>query len=658
MNNSNEIGAEFEEEVKYFLEHTLNFSDVKGGPNFHIAPEGQKNQIDACARYDNVLFVFECKAAGKQTIKNMRSEIRQARDCARTVIDNYKSIPEYKNCTYVRFIYITKKITLPEENQILFDEKPLWYSDDGIISYYTELNEKIGKSAVYNFLSEFKITPHPNEKIEIKAMKTRVGKFEVFNFYANPSELIKFSYVARRRSQKEGFYQRMLDKHRVKNIQKYISEGGVFPTNIVLSLRGRDISFKQTSVEDGDKVQTGILKISGNYDACWIIDGQHRFYSMALSNSKDLVPCLAFRGISVETERSFFLDINKEQKPIPSDLVWDLEGLANPESYRGIISNAVRTLSKREIFLGKIYIPINGEKIGRQINMAAFCNGINNSKLARREIVNCYGINPLYDELAPVITKQIANVFERFYKEIDLIVDDTHRSFVFGNAGIPVTLYLLEPIISYIGRRPSLADLKPYAESINDYLVANYPDQSDIKNLRLKLNSEGARKIFAQEIGLFIRRELKQKNFWPKLEENELLEEAADMERRIGLLISEELKIITSTWRTTRVPGHISMKATERSQVEGNRFDENLSFGDELQIITAANNWKEVFEKIFTEKGRFQNIEEVKLAFNYISKIRNSKAHGKSEKHITENDVNQFDVYMQKLDIFTPDNIN
>ena len=56
-----DYGKEFEEEVKTFLKETLQLSDVKGGPDFHIAPEGKSNQIDACGRYKDILFVFECK---------------------------------------------------------------------------------------------------------------------------------------------------------------------------------------------------------------------------------------------------------------------------------------------------------------------------------------------------------------------------------------------------------------------------------------------------------------------------------------------------------------------------------------------------------------------------------------------------------------------
>src|SRR6185295_12133763 len=104
------FGPEFEEEVREFLSNTLKFKNVNGGPAFHIAPQGMKNQIDACGRFEDVLFVFECKAAGRRVKKNMRKDILEAQTRAKMVWDNYKRIPEYADCKVVRHVFITKKI--------------------------------------------------------------------------------------------------------------------------------------------------------------------------------------------------------------------------------------------------------------------------------------------------------------------------------------------------------------------------------------------------------------------------------------------------------------------------------------------------------------------------------------------------------------------
>ncbi len=140
-----DFGKEFEEEVKIFLEEKLGFVDVKGGPGFHIGGEGEKNQIDACGRYGEILFVFECKASGRRTKRSLRQDILATQERARIVLDNYKSIPEYAGCRYVKFIFITKKIEIPETEKDLFKGTYVWYADDNLLEYYSDLHEKIGE---------------------------------------------------------------------------------------------------------------------------------------------------------------------------------------------------------------------------------------------------------------------------------------------------------------------------------------------------------------------------------------------------------------------------------------------------------------------------------------------------------------------------------
>ena len=290
-NEKRDIGKEFEEEVKIFLKDKLGFSDVKGGPNFNIAPNGQKNQIDACGRYKDILFVFECKAAGRRIKKSLRKDILENRSKMRMVLDrySYRSIPEYKNCNFVVFIFITKKIELSEIEKNLFknDSNPkIWYEDENLLEYYSDLNEKIGNYAIYNFLTDYGIHPSENEQLILTSLRTKLGNYQVYNFYAKPKDLLKFTYVARRRSLKEEFYQRMLDKSRINKIQKFLDNGGIFPTNVIISLRGGDKDFKKINCSETLKdCDVGILKIKNSYNACWIVDGQHRLYSFARSKS-------------------------------------------------------------------------------------------------------------------------------------------------------------------------------------------------------------------------------------------------------------------------------------------------------------------------------------------------------------------------------------
>ena len=130
-----------------------------------------------------------------------------------------------------------------------------------------------------------------------------------------------------------------------------------------------------------------------------------------------------------------------------------------------------------------------------------------------------------------------------------------------------------------------------------------------------------------------------------------------EMERRIAVLISNKLSEVTTGWEKQRIPQGIYMSAKKRMEQDGTRFDENLDLGDELQIITQKNNWDEVFFDIFIKKERFINHDELKLAFSYLSKVRNPASHGKSVVVVKE-DLDQCSIYLQKLSKIVPEIVN
>lgn len=653
-------GREFGEEVKSFIENKFNFKDVKGDPNFYIVPPGKSNQIAVCGRWHDFLFVFQCNAAGRQIKKSLREQILATRERSRIILKNYKNIHEYSNCSFVVFIFITKKIELPEKDiDLLENEKPkIWHADEHTLEYYADLHDKVGKYAIYNFLADFGIRPHESDQMLIPALQTKLGRYKVYSFYAKPKDLLPFAYVARRRSTKENFYQRMLEKSRIKNIKEFLDNGGVFPTNIIISIKGgrENAEFRENvGACSSQGISFGNLIIKNSYNACWIVDGQHRLYSYAKSKSNCVIPCVAFHDISIEEERGFFLEINREQRPIQPDLIWDLEGLANPDTPRGIISNIVRTLNNREPFIGTIYIPVKGTRSGKLINMAAFCNGIWNSRITREITPNCIGKkNPLYDDVVRTMVNRNAGVLGRYFSYIYEKVEPDHSQFIFGNAGVPIMLYLLEPIVARIGRTPSTPDFKKYILSIKKFFKQNYPSLRHIEKLREESNSEGRRKSIAREIGLFIRTDIKDKSFWPRMEESKLEQEIIRMERRIGKLICNELSQITTSWETRRLPQAIYTNARRKMDKDGTDFDENLDLAEERQIIIQKNNWLEVFKKIFINADGFGDQKELELAFDYLSKIRNPKFHGKSVRFKKE-DFDLCDIYLQKFNRVVPE---
>ncbi|MBI2544993.1 MAG: hypothetical protein HYW22_00110 [Candidatus Aenigmarchaeota archaeon] len=218
---SRDLGNDFEEEVKTFLEEKFKFEHVQ--KNLHIAPTGNSNEVDVCGKFGNILFVFQCRAAGRRSSPDLREKILAMKERSRIVLENYKKIPEYVDCKFVIFIFITKKIDISEANLKLLKEinPRIWYADEKMLEYYSDLYDKIGEYAVYNFLADFSVRPPPSEQLYLTALRTKLDGYTVYSFFVKPKHLLKFSYVARRRSKNEDFYQRMLKNQELKTYRNF-----------------------------------------------------------------------------------------------------------------------------------------------------------------------------------------------------------------------------------------------------------------------------------------------------------------------------------------------------------------------------------------------------------------------------------------------------
>lgn len=121
----------------------------------------------------------------------------------------------------------------------------------------------------------------------------------------------------------EGF-QRKLDEKRAQEIADYINAGfGTIPTSIILSAQEEaDLDYNsRTQVLSFNKVPAAFL----------ILDGQHRVYGFHKANQMVRVPVVIYNGLSRSEEARLFIDINTKQRPVPNELLLDIQRLANNE---------------------------------------------------------------------------------------------------------------------------------------------------------------------------------------------------------------------------------------------------------------------------------------------------------------------------------------
>ena len=339
----------FEEKIKQFLQN-LEFNDVDGAKDSFRIGYPKEHQIDVIAGWENTVFVFECKSAREfNKTKNLKKYLYEFKGKIPEIEEGLKKHSTYKKYNNYRYILVVnEKVVLRPEDKGYANTKPfiyLWNED--FLEYYNNLYSYLKPYAKYDLLGEMGIRPLDSEPIRIPAFKVKFGDVIMYNFVINPKDLLEVAYVARREKGEERYYQRIIDKERLNKIARYIEADGKFPNNIIIAFkegsyvkfRGKDPYTKYNNATwPFLGIEFGILEFPKDYRSCWIIDGQHRLYAFINTNKWFNMPVTAFENLNIEDQCRFFLDINKNQKPVDSDLLWDLNGDMIPSEREGIIS--------------------------------------------------------------------------------------------------------------------------------------------------------------------------------------------------------------------------------------------------------------------------------------------------------------------------------
>lgn len=292
---SYELGDLFEKEVRIFLER-IGLKNVDGGPGFNICLDGKSNQIDACGVYGQTLFVVECRASENRD-EDLKLKIERFRDTQLAEIRAaFEGNPKFSACNRLCPIFATRGIKIKSKDLGILEDANILHIDENFLDYYNSLIDTVGEYALYSFLADCKVFLDKTEQLTAFAIRQTISGRESFLFFADPKQLLKVAYVARRgyksnRDRNDEFYQRLLESSRLEKIRKFIDSGGFFPTNIILSLKStrtvRGYSFfSDQNIKTDLKgfpsgYEFGILRTKLGYGSCWIIDGQHRLYSYA-----------------------------------------------------------------------------------------------------------------------------------------------------------------------------------------------------------------------------------------------------------------------------------------------------------------------------------------------------------------------------------------
>lgn len=170
---------------------------------------------------------------------------------------------------------------------------------------------------------------------------TELGGISAYIFSMKVKDLLPIYYVAvRGRDKIEGAVQRVLNKRRIGSIKSFILEGNMFFNSFILNWT--DKNYPITS-------ENGNLKVPKVSAAAQVIDGQHRLEGLkqAVEEKREIgeqsVTVVLVQNLSTSDAAKIFLNINTEQKPVPSSLVYDLFGEVRSKDYYVVRAKDIAT---------------------------------------------------------------------------------------------------------------------------------------------------------------------------------------------------------------------------------------------------------------------------------------------------------------------------
>ena len=232
----------FEDKIWITLS-SMGFSSINAHRSCEISygkGPAEKKQIDVLAVDDEVAVVVECKASDKEDPQkgNFKNDIEALSGRREGTIHRLRELfdkPKLK----VAFIFATSNYQVTNADLERMESKGIRHFSDADAEYYGELVKHLGSAARYQLEADL----FPNQAIpeidgRVHAIKSKMGGVEYLNFCIEPEKLLKLGYVLHRsRSIKLlPTYQRLIKKHRLNGIRKFIRNGGYFPNSLIINI--------------------------------------------------------------------------------------------------------------------------------------------------------------------------------------------------------------------------------------------------------------------------------------------------------------------------------------------------------------------------------------------------------------------------------------
>ena len=483
----------------------MGFIEMNKDRNFRIWAGETWKQVDVFAKDENYAFIVECTSSVKGA-QIATKDIREIADLRKDITDSVRK--KYNNKSLrVRFIIATRGIKWTKEKENLARRKGIIICKEADLEYYKRLVEHLGSAAKFQIYSIWLPKEKIPEPIKVPAICGRQGKVKYYSFVIQPEKLLQIAYIHHRRSTPEdlaGSYQRMLKKSRLRKISEFITRGGYFPNNIILNFTEKPIFRQFPKEKQAGDVLFGILELPRQYASAWIIDGQHRLYGYADNERRATatVPVLAFHSLDVKEQAKLFVEINKEQKAVGPNLLWDLY----PDIYHDSDKPEHQLLRTISLIVKKLNIdsdsplcghisipsvPSKGRKI-TNLTMATVCDALRESDLIRAGEGLLY--NTDYDITVEFAAERLKAYFDVIAKTFPEDWEKGDQGLLRTNIGIRIFIILLGQLLrylDYIGREKVFRkrDLEEFKEEVKKVLspaLSKLRDMSDQERSQIR----------------------------------------------------------------------------------------------------------------------------------------------------------------------------
>lgn len=322
----------------WYLLFRLGYPEMSQGVDFKVLIERKGSdpllkQIDVFAKDDETAVIAECKTTQRVRRRSLQKDIEEFANLKGPIAKAIRKHYGDKFKPKIIWLFVTENIIWSTPDKERAAGESIHIVTERELRYYQDIADHLGPAARYQFLAEFlKNQRIPELKdVVVPAIRGRLGGQKFYSFVTTPRQLLKISFVNHRSlNDPDGAptYQRLIKRTRMRQIGRFLTNGGFFPTNLLINFTC-PVRFDVVKKDENADVTYGHLYMPDRYQSAWVIDGQHRLYGFAHLEPKYLdqnIIIIAFENLPKEQEADLFVTINHEQRTVPKNLLDELEG--------------------------------------------------------------------------------------------------------------------------------------------------------------------------------------------------------------------------------------------------------------------------------------------------------------------------------------------